>query len=268
MITYKVRHKHYISNLYLPEKKSGKVVLLLSGLPPSNNINNILNIFLNTGAIVYAPSFSGMLDSEGLFSVKNAIKDVNEFYNLATKTKIRELYYGKNIEIGKVKEIILVGMSFGSIIALLGHKNKFNKMILLSSAFLFNPKDFPTKKMGKDFNFQMKRLLYLLKNAFPYSCRMDKNSDVEDFLMGKSYLSQKKTVIDKLNNLECKTLILHGKNDTSVPFEIIKSIQKEVNNYDVVWEYTESSHSTNSYKNKEIEIITNFVLHKNNNIKF
>ena len=262
MITYKVKYKHYIANLYIPDKKSGKVVLLLPGLPPSGNTSNLLNILLSTGAVVYAPSFSGTLDSGGTFSAKNSIKDVAELYNLAKKIKVKELYYGKEINIGKVKEVILVGMSFGSIIALLGHKNKFQKMILLSSALLFNPKDFPAKELGRSFSLQMRSLLSLLKNAFPYSCRISKSSDLEDFLMGRSPLSQRKAVIDRLNNIKCKTLILHGKNDTSVSYEIIKSLQKEVRNSNIIWKYTDSFHSINSYKKKEFKLISDFILSK------
>ena len=260
MITYKVKYKNYISSLYLPERKSGKVILLLPGLPPPTNIDKILNTLLSTGSVVYFPSFSGFIDSGGIFGAKNSIKDVAKLYNLATKTKIRELYFGKEIEIGKINEVILIGMSFSSVIAILGHKNKFNKIILLSSALLFKPKDFPTKELGKDFATQMNDLLSLLKNAFPFSCRTGKNSGLNDFLLGKSPLSQKKTVFEALNKLKIPTLILHGKNDTSVPVEIIESIEKKTKNSQIIWKYTDSAHSTNSYKEDSQKIITDFIL--------
>ena len=131
---------------------------------------------------------------------------------------------------------------------------------MLSSALLFNPKDFPTKELGKDFATQMKDLLSLLKNAFPFSCRTGKNSDLNDFLLGKSPLSQKKTVFEALNKLKIPTLILHGKNDTSVPVEIIKSIEKNTKNSQIIWKYTNSAHSTNSYKEDSQKIITDFIL--------
>lgn len=260
MINYKVKHKNYIANLYLPEQKSGKVILLLPGLPPSTNIDNMLNVFLSAGAVVYFPNFSGFGDSGGIFGAKNSIKDVAELYNLVTRSKVKELYFGKEIEIGEVKEVILIGMSFSSIIALLGHKEKFNKIILFSSALLFNSKDFPTKELGKRFVDQMKSLLSLLKNAFPFSCRTGKSSDLKDFLLGKSPLSQKRSVVDALNKLKISTLVLHGKNDTSVPVEIIESIQKDVENNHIIWEYINSAHSVNSYKEDGQKIITDFIL--------
>ena len=133
-------------------------------------------------------------------------------------------------------------------------------MILLSSALLFNPKDFPTRELGKSFTGQMKSLLSLLRNAFPYSYRTDKDSDLRDFLLGKSIFSQKQTVIDAFNKLKIPTLVLHGKNDTSVPVEIIKSIEKEVGNSNISWKYIDSSHSINSYKEDDRKIISDFVL--------
>jgi len=260
MVTYKVKYKNYIANLYIPEQKSGKVILLLPGLPPSTNIEKMLSILLSTGAVVYFPNFSGFIDSGGIFGAKNSIKDVAELYNLATKSRVKELYFGKEIEIGKVKEVILIGTSFSSIVALLGHKDKFDKMILLSSALLFNPKDFPTKELGKNFADQMKSLLSLLKNAFPFSCRTGKNSDLKDFLLGRSPLSQKKSVVDALNKLKISTLVLHGKNDTSIPVEIIESIQKNIESPYITWEYTDSAHSTSSYKEDSQKVITDFIL--------
>jgi esterase/lipase len=260
MITYKVKHKNFISNLYLPKQKSGRVVLLLQGLPLSTNTDKLVNTLLSTGAVVYYPNFSGVFDSGGIFNAKNAIKDVAQLHNLIIKPNVKELYFGKNIEIGKINEAIIVGNSFSSIVALLGHKNKYDKMILLSSALLFNPKDFPTKDLGKNFYEQMKSLLSLLKNAFPYSYRTGGNSDLKNFLIGKSSLSQKKTVIDAFNNLKIPTLVVHGRGDTSINLEIIKSIQNDVDNPNVVWVYTDSTHSINSYKENALKVIRDFIL--------
>lgn len=260
MITYKVKYRHYIVSLYVPEKRSGRVVLLLPGLPASSNVDKLLNALLETGSVVYLPNFSGSSDSGGAFGAKNSINDVSELYKLATKTKITELYFGKEIEIGEVKEIILIGMSFGAVVALLGHKNKFDKMILLSSALLFKASDFPTKELGRNFSDQMKRLLSLLKNAFPFSYRIRKSSDLKDFLLGKSLLSQKKSVIDAFKNVEFPTLVVHGKNDASVHVTVTESIEKELSNPKISWKYTDSGHSTSSYSKDALKVVTDFIL--------
>lgn len=246
MITYKIKYKNYISNLYIPEKKSGQIAVLLPGLPASNNINKLIDHLMTKGVVVYYPSFSGSFDSEGKFSATNAVKDVDFFYQMAIKSKVKELYFGKEIEIGKINEVILIGMSFGSAIALYGHKNKYNKVALLSSALLYHPDDFPSKEMGQAFRAQMMSLLRLLKNAFPYSYRTGKDSDLRDFLLGKSPMSKRINMISALHKITCPTLILHGKNDTSVPMKAIRSLQEESQNSEITWQYTDSGHSTSS----------------------
>src|SRR3989344_1483449 len=109
MITYKVRYKKYIVNLYVPERKSGRVVLLLPGLPMSTNINNILKPFLDAGAVVFYPYFSGSYDSGGSFGATQSIRDVSALHPLTQMTAVTELYFGKQIELGVPSEGILVG---------------------------------------------------------------------------------------------------------------------------------------------------------------
>lgn len=246
MITYKIKYKNYISNLYIPEKKSGQVAVLLPGLPASNNINKLIDYLMVKGVVVYYPNFSGSFDSGGNFSANNAVKDVAFFHQMAMKSKVKELYFGKEIEIGKIREVILIGMSFGSAIALCGHKNRYDKVALLSSAFLYHPDDFPNKEMGQAFRTQMISLLRLLKNAFPYSYRIGKDSDLRDFLLGKSPVSKKINMISALRKIVCPTLVLHGGNDTSVPIEAIQFLQEEVKNSKITWQYTDSGHNTSS----------------------
>jgi esterase/lipase len=260
MITYKVKYKKYIVNMYVPEHKSGKAVLLLPGLPASTNIEKLLNTLLATGAVIYLPNYSGTFDSGGTFGVKSSIKDVTELYQLSTKTKVKELYFGKEIQIGKIKEVILIGMSFGSIIALLGHRNKFSKLILLSSALLFRPSDFPSKELGTEFANQMKNLLSLLKNAFPFSYRTGKTSDLKDFLLGRSLLSQKKSIFEAFMKIKSPTLVLHGSNDTSIPSGVIKSIENEIGNSEISWVYSDSGHNTSSYNESAMDAITDFII--------
>lgn len=259
MITYKIKYRNYISNLYVPEKKSGQVAVLLPGLPASNNINKLLDCLMAKGVIVYYPNFSGSFDSGGEFGAINAIKDVVFFHQMAIKPKVKELYFGKEIDIGKTREVILIGMSFGSAIALNGHKNKYDKVALLSSAFLYHPDDFSNKEVGQAFRAQMISLLRLLKNAFPYSYRIGKNSDLRDFLLGKSPISKKRNVISALCKITCPTLVLHGKNDSSVPIKTIQSLQEEAQNPKLVWQYTDSGHSVSSLDKSSLDALSSLL---------
>lgn len=258
MITYKVKYKKYIVNLYVPEQKSGRVVLLLPGLPMSTNINNILKPFIDAGTVVFYPYFSGSYDSGGSFSATQSVHDVAVLHPLTQMTEVTELYFGKKIELGTPSETILAGMSYGAAIALLGHKNLYQKIILLSPALLFNTTDIGVEA-GEGFHEQMKSLLHLLKNAHPFTYRTGFSQDLKRFLLGKSNPAQRSSVTDSLNRIECPCLVIHGEGDTSVPVEMTRSLEQEVTNTNISWRYTDSSHSTSSYGNESLALIQKFI---------
>ena len=258
MITYKVKFKKYIVNLYVPEQKSGRVVLLLPGLPMSTNINNILKPFIDAGAVVFYPYFSGSYDSGGSFSATQSVHDVAALYPLTQMMEVTELYFGKKIELGTPSETILVGTSYGAAIALLGHNNLYQKIILLSPALLFNPADIGGQA-GEGFHEQMKSLLHLLKNAHPFTYRTSFSQDLNRFLLGKSKFVKQSTVVSSLNKIKCQSLVVHGEADTSVPVEITRSLEKEVKNTNISWRYIDSSHSTSSYSNESLALIQKFI---------
>lgn len=258
MITYKIKYKKYIVNLYVPEQKSGRVVLLLPGLPMSTNINNILKPFLDAGTIVFYPYFSGSYDSGGSFSAAQSVCDVTALYPLTQMSVVTELYFGKQIELGIPNETILAGMSYGAAIALLGHNNLYQKIILLSPALLFNPTNIEGET-GEGFHEQMKNLLHLLKNAHPFTYRTGFSQDLKRFLLGKSNLAQRSSVTDSLNKVKCSSLVIHGEGDTLVPVELTRSLEQEVTNTNISWHYIESSHSTSSYDNESLALIRKFI---------
>lgn len=258
MITYKVKYKKYIVNLYVPEQKSGKVVLLLPGLPMSTNINNILRPFFDAGAIVFYPYFSGSYDSGGMFSASRSIKDASALYPLTQMPKVTELYFAKQIELGVPKETILAGMSYGACIALLGHNNLYQKIILLSPALLFNPDDIGGPA-GKAFQDQMRSLLHLLKNAHPFTYRIRFSRNLKKFLLGESTAVRKRSISNALDKVGCPTLILHGENDTSVPVGITRSLEKEVTSQAISWVYIDAAHSTSSYGEDGLTRLQKFV---------
>ncbi len=258
MITYKIKYKRYIVNLYVPEQKSGRVVLLLPGLPMSTDVNNILKPFLDAGAIIFYPYFSGSYDSGGSFGAAQSIRDVAKLYPLTQMSVVTELYFGKQIELGVPSEVILVGMSYGAGIALLGHQNLYQKIILFSPALLFNPIDIGGE-IGRNFHEQMKNLFHLLRKAHPFTYRLGFSSDLEKFLMGNNNHVHRQSIIEALNKISFPLLVLHGKNDVSVPVEIIHSLEGKTLNKNISWRYIESAHSTSSYGDEGLELVQKFI---------
>ncbi|MCX6756264.1 MAG: hypothetical protein NTX85_02915 [Candidatus Nomurabacteria bacterium] len=258
MVTYKVKYKNYIADLYIPNIKSGKIVLLLPGLPKSSNVEKIINTFLSCGCFVIYPNFSGTFDSGGFFSGEQSVKDVKNFIKLAKLENVTELYFGKKINLGLKNKIILSGMSFGSNIALLGCDDSVDKLILLSPVLLFNKKDI-NKIISFDFHSQMRSLISLLKKAYPYTYRINQSRKVEDFIYGKNIFQSESNIKNHLNNLKLPTLIIHGKIDNSVPWDISYSLKKSINNNNISWEFPRVGHSLSSYDENTTNLITKFI---------
>ena len=117
MITYKIKYKGYISSLYIPEKKSGKAVLLLPGLPSSSNIDKLVQCFLDSGCYVFYPQLAGSFDSRGDFNGFKHISEIKNMVKMVQAGRFKELYFNKTLEVSNINEIIIAGMSNSGIIA-------------------------------------------------------------------------------------------------------------------------------------------------------
>lgn len=261
MITYKIRYKNYLVDVYVPEQSSGRSVLLLPGLPISSNLAPILKPFLDAGAVVFYPYFSGSHDSYGTYSPNNAISDLRRLYPLLLSESVRELYFGKNIPLPRPKEVILTGMSYGAGIALHGHASLFDKVILLSPALLFNQQDIGGKE-GVGFSEQMHHLLSLLKHAHPLTYRTRFSQGLRRYLLGNDARTKRTMVLEALNTTTKPTLVVHGNNDTSIPVSITQSLEANCTNGLVLWKYVQSGHSTSSYPPEAMLAIQDFVKQK------
>lgn len=259
MIIYKTKWKHYIADLYIPKKKTGKVVVLLPGLPKSSSVEKIVKNFLKLGCIVLYPNFSGSFDSGGLFSGSQCMKDVVEFIKWARQESATELYFQKKINLGQKNKILLAGMSFGALPGLYGHVNNINGLILFSPAIIFNQNDID-KITSHNFQGQMNSLVLLLKKAFPYTYRVKSYSEISNFLYGKNKYQSIKSIKKTLKNIQIPTLIIHGKIDTSIPWIISDTLRKDVRNPLIKWSFPSVKHSTSSYTANELKVVSNFIL--------
>src|SRR3989339_840375 len=117
MIGYRIRFKNIISELYVPQKQNGKVIIFFPGLPSFLGKNDMTKELVGAGYTVFQPYYSGSFDSFGDFNPQNCIKDIDVFIKMASQKKHKELYFNKELTIG-VKEIILFGISYGSSVAI------------------------------------------------------------------------------------------------------------------------------------------------------
>jgi len=261
MITYKIKYKKYIADLYIPNKSSGKIIVLLPGLPKSFNLEKIINVFLHSGCAVIYPNFTGTFDSGGLFDCDESIKDIKFFVNWAKQEEVTELYFGKKIQLGSNNKIILSGVSFGANIALLGCNDSVDKLLLLSPVLLFNNNDI-NKIIKFNFTGQMKALFLLLKRAYPYSYRIKSVKNLKNFLYGNFYFQSKKNIECVLEKLKIPVFIIHGKNDISIPWYVSYDLKKSIKNSNIIWKFPKVGHSISSYNKNTINLISKFINQK------
>lgn len=259
MIIYKTKWKEYIADLYIPEQKTDKVVILLPGLPKSSSIEKIVKTFLKSGCIVLYPNFSGSFDSGGSFGGPQCVKDVAEFINWAHQESVTELYFQKKIDLGLNNKIILAGMSFGAFPALYGHANTVDGLILLSPAIVFNQNDIDAITPF-DFQKQMNALISLLQRAFPHTYRVESYDMLTNFLHGKDVHQSVEEIKFALKNIQIPTLVIHGKSDSSIPWVISDTLKKSTNNSLITWKFFAVGHSTSSYTTNTLKVISKFIL--------
>jgi len=259
MIVYKTKWKNYIADLYIPEQKTGRLVILLPGLPRSSSVEKIVQNFLKSGCIVLYPNFSGSFDSGGIFSGSQCVKDVADFIEWARQESITELYFQKRIYLGRKNKIILAGMSFGAFPALYGHANNIDGLILFSPAIVFNQNDINVIT-SSDFKGQMDSLISLLKRAFPHTYRIKSYGKMNNFLHGKEDYQSIEGVKQTIENIQIPTLVVHGKSDSSIPWVISDALKKKVKNPLVTWVFPTVGHSTSSYTVNVLKLISKFIL--------
>ncbi len=258
MVAYKIKYKGFISSLYIPEKSSGKTVLLLPGLPISSNIDKLVQCFLDEGCSVFYPQLSGSFDSTGEFDGFKHIEDIKDLIKMVKQGDYKELYFGETIEVNKDNEIILAGMSYSGVIALLGETKEVSKVLLLSPVLLYNQKDI-SKIVDFEFKSQMKSLVSLLARAFAQTYRISSPEIIKKFLYGEDEQLRMKTVLEKLEKIQKPVLTIHGKNDVSVPYQIAEFLSKESKNEKVDYHIGEFGHSNSSYTDEAIGKIKRFL---------
>lgn len=257
MTGYRIKHRHIVSELYVPTVHNGNTVIFLAGLPSFLGKNTITKKLVDKGCVVFQPYYSGSFDSAGSFQPSSCVRDIPRFIDMATKKTHRELYYNQQLKIN-TKKIILMGTSYGSSIAALSWANKkVSRVILLSPVLTYN-QDF-ISSIDPSFNFsdQMKALLNLIRKGYPFTYRIKKMSEWNAFLFGK--LKQQDPFSILQNKTKKSILIVHGQLDTSIPSTFTKRLITRLDSPHLTSINPKVGHSISSYDNPTIDKIVGFI---------
>lgn len=224
----------------------------------STNINPLVEALLAAGVTVWYPYYSGTFDSEGDFSFAQCVRDVSTLVELLTKPVVTEAYFGKELRLTVPTRTVAIGMSYGASVVAHAVTNSFDKVVLLSPALVFNSEDIGGEE-GIAFSEQMRHLLGLLQKAHPFTYRISHQSDLRDFLLGNAHEGRREDVIKKLESLKRPALVMHGRNDASIPARVSQSLEEHLNNPNLRWEYIDAGHSVANYPDHALREIADFV---------
>ncbi len=105
--------KDIIAEVQIPERQTGKVAILASGLPATPPRRSVFEFLVDKGYTVIAFRYRGTWESGGTFLQESPAKDVKLVVeSLVKKQGIHDLYNQVDIPL-KVKHIHLFGNSFG-----------------------------------------------------------------------------------------------------------------------------------------------------------
>lgn len=141
--------KDIVAEVQLPERQTGKIAILASGLPATPPRRVVFDFLGDKGYVVIAFRYRGAWESGGVFLEHSPADDVTIVIDtLIAEKQIMDLYNEVAIPI-TVKKIHLFGNSFGGPAVLLNSKHKaVNKVVALSPVL-----DWRKESKGEPFQF-------------------------------------------------------------------------------------------------------------------
>lgn len=202
--------KQIIAEVAMPERQSGKVAIVVSGLPTTPPRRDVLDFLATKGYVVFSIRYRGTWESEGYFlqkspkqDVKDAIDDIvksKSFLNLETREKVKI----------QVRRIHLFGGSFGGPAVLLNSAHKsVDKAVAIAPVI-----DWQGLGPAEPFNFFVR----FTQDGYGDAYRLKQQSDWQKLLQPNFY----NPVTDTQFIDPKKCFIIHNKDDVNILFKPVE----------------------------------------------
>ncbi len=208
MIIYRLKSENIAYDLCLPEKSNGKTVLYVPGLPGHPRRRTLGEGFANKGFVFIEMRYIGTWESEGVFTMENCLKSLDEAYLFAKGGSGIELRCGVKKE-WSTGNIIFMGSSFGGGVILSSHiKDPLTFILLAPVTYLKKIKDSAVILPSGDDD-----IYNLIRKGYANVYRGLTKEDWMDFMDGKSVINPEQN----FENLRNKRLVfIQGKRDTTI----------------------------------------------------
>ncbi|MBU6232068.1 MAG: prolyl oligopeptidase family serine peptidase [Patescibacteria group bacterium] len=195
-------------DLYLPEKSNSKSILYVPGLPGHPRKRNLGEFFAENGFTFFEMRFIGTWESDGIFTMENCLKSLDEAYSFVKGGNGIELRRDVKKE-WSAGSIVFMGSSFGGGVVLSTHiKDPLTFILLAPVADIKKIKESVVMlPSGNDDMYN------LISKGYANVYRGLTKKDWMDFMNGESAINPDKN----LGNLKNKRLVfVQGKKDTTV----------------------------------------------------
>ncbi len=195
-----------VAEVMFPEKQTGKVAIIASGLPSSPSKKETLRFLASHGYVAIFPRYRGTWESEGNFLEKSPAKDIEDVIaDLVKKHSILDLATSEKTSV-RVSAVHLFGGSFGGSAVLLNtHLPIVKKVIVLAPVLDW-------KVDGKDEPFDV--FVKFTRDGFGDAFRVKHMSDWQKLVKTDFY-----NPADHTSRIDGKKVfIIHSKDDTIVPY--------------------------------------------------
>lgn len=217
-ITYPIRtrfEKDIVAEVMFPEKQTGKIAIIASGLPSSPSKKETLQFLAAQGYVAIFPRYRGTWESQGNFLEKSPAKDIEDVItDLVKQRSIRNLATGERESV-RVSAVHLFGGSFGGPAVLMNSHLPIVKKVIALSPVL----DWSAEGEDEPFDFFVRYTREGYGGAFRTKHLKDWQKLIRtDFYNPIAHTSR----IDG-----SKVFIIHSKDDTNVPYDpVIPFAQK------------------------------------------
>jgi pimeloyl-ACP methyl ester carboxylesterase len=205
--------KEIIAEFWMPKKASGKAVILCDGAPGLRSKKELGEFFARKGYWVFHMRYRGTWESAGEFLKKSPALDVDDVI-LGIQKGFHELWTGVTYYLD-IKEVVVVGASFGGPAAILATRNP-----LVVKAIAIAPVvDWHAESKDEPFD----EFVRVCTEGVPGAYRCPKKN-FNKLLTKKFY-----DPIDWADALDGKKLFLvHAKDDRTVPSLPTKKLARKI----------------------------------------
>lgn len=208
MKTYPIRTRlagDIVAEIIFPEKQTGKVAIIATGLPSSPSKGELLRFLADQGYVALFSRYRGTWESDGHFLDHSPAKDIHDVIEfLIQEGQVASLFSQEKMKIN-VQKIHLFGTSFGGPAVILNSRHpRVQKVIALSPVIDW-------RKEGEDESFDWH--VGFVSQGFGGAYRLRKQSDWKKLIETDFY-----NPALRIKDVDAKKIfVLHAEDDRIVP---------------------------------------------------